>query len=96
MTPAKKHLPGQCVSRSGFLAAAEVSVGEPSSDCGMRGLSTNFAFRRGAGSRMTHTYTYREGDNMYTHAHIREMEEDKKERSDRDRKERAYEVEAAR
>lgn len=65
-----KNLPGQCVSRSGFLAVVEVCVGEPSSDCGMRGLSTNFAFRRGAGSRMhTHTHTHREGDNMYTHTH---------------------------
>lgn len=39
-------LPGQYASTSSFCA--EVSVGEPSSDSGIRGLSTNFAFLRGA------------------------------------------------
>lgn len=39
-------LPGQYASTSSFCA--EESVGEPSSDSGMRGLSTNFAFLRGA------------------------------------------------
>ncbi|MED6241880.1 hypothetical protein ATANTOWER_029206, partial [Ataeniobius toweri] len=62
---AKKNLPGQYVSRSVFLAVAEVCVGEPSCDCGMRGLSTNFAFRSGAGSRKhTHTHTQ---TNTYIH-----------------------------
>lgn len=39
-------LPGQYASTSSFWA--EVRVGEPSSDSGIRGLSTNFAFLRGA------------------------------------------------
>lgn len=39
-------LPGQYSSTSSFWA--EVRVGEPSSDSGIRGLSTNFAFLRGA------------------------------------------------
>lgn len=52
------------------MAVVEVCVGEPSSDCGMRGLSTNFAFRRGAGSRKhRHTHTHPEGDNTCTHVH---------------------------
>lgn len=38
-------LPGQYASTSSFWA--EVRVGEPSSDSGIRGLSTNFAFLRG-------------------------------------------------
>lgn len=40
------RLPGQYASTSSFWA--EVRVGEPSSDSGIRGLSTNFAFLRGA------------------------------------------------
>lgn len=39
-------LPGQYASTSSFWA--EESVGEPSSDSGIRGLSTNFAFLKGA------------------------------------------------
>lgn len=39
-------LPGQYASTSSFWA--DVRVGEPSSDSGIRGLSTNFAFLRGA------------------------------------------------
>lgn len=39
-------LPGQYASTSSFWA--EARVGEPSSDSGIRGLSTNFAFLRGA------------------------------------------------
>lgn len=48
-TAPRHHSPGQNASTSSFGAAG--SVGEPSSDSGMRGLSTNFAFLRGAAEK---------------------------------------------
>lgn len=94
----KKNLPGQCVSRSGFLAVVKEYVGEPSSDCGMRGLSTNFAFRRGAGRGMTHTHTHIEKQTTYKYTYIQRERSGRwretRQRSDRDRKERAYELAA--
>lgn len=69
------------------MAVVEVCVGEPSSDCGMRGLSTNFAFRRGAGSRKhRHTHTQKETTRAHTETqrdtHINQGDGRRKEREE--------------
>lgn len=89
MSSVGQNLPGQYTCRSGFLAVVKVCGGEPSSEWGIRGLSTNFAFRSGASEQKAHIHTdthlYREGNNIRRYERWRTKERENE--TDRDRTE---------